>query len=302
MNQRRVFLRWTVATATTVSWMPRVWCDTVEASENRVLQQLLADGVKLPGASSMKLPAPLLDDAMSAAEQRKAVEEVAEGKQTWQALSRKAVVAPFILKSEMEAAGPDASVRRINLWFVAYGDLATIKNDSFLTEQFQSTSTDDDEAMAHVLGKEELEKRKIPAHRLVDRFRYVAADVTLMQRVRIQVTTCTELTETPQSVIAASQVADEFRADPDRPNQWIPLVRDANGKLTNGTPQPYAEMASYVKATPLKDVKGALLVEYHLAFVEPRGWFNGSNLLRSKIPIVAQNIVRQVRRALTKKS
>ncbi len=302
MHHRRSFLRWSLVAGGTLPCLKIGDSDTLWAADNQLLPQLLSTDAKRPAAQAIQLPEPLLNDEMNGTQQRQALENVAEGKHTWQALTRKAVVAPFVLKTEMEAAGADASVRKINLWFVAYGDLATIKKDSFLTEQFQSTSTDDDEATARVLTKEELEKRKIPAERLTDSFRFVAADVTLMQRVRVEVTTCTELTETAQSVVAATQVAEEFASDPERPNQWTPLVRDASGKLTKGTPQPYSEMASYVKATQLKDIGGALLVEYHLAFIEPRGWFNGSNLLRSKIPIVAQNIVRQVRRGLTKKN
>ena len=40
-------------------------------------------------------------------------------------------------------------------------------------------------------------------------------------------------------------------------------------------------------------------MEYHVAFVEPQGWFHGTNLLRSKLPIVAQEMVRKFRRNLS---
>jgi hypothetical protein len=37
-----------------------------------------------------------------------------------------------------------------------------------------------------------------------------------------------------------------------------------------------------------------------VTFIEPREWFHGTNLLRSKLPIVAQDIVRKFRRNLAK--
>jgi hypothetical protein len=53
-----------------------------------------------------------------------------------------------------------------------------------------------------------------------------------------------------------------------------------------------------VKATRLAAPAGALFVEYHVVFLEPQGWFRGTNLLRSKLPIVAQDLVRKFRRRM----
>jgi hypothetical protein len=55
-----------------------------------------------------------------------------------------------------------------------------------------------------------------------------------------------------------------------------------------------------VKVTRLVEPAGALFVEYHLVFVEPRAWFGGANLLRSKVPILAQSEVRAFRRELAR--
>ena len=45
---------------------------------------------------------------------------------------------------------------------------------------------------------------------------------------------------------------------------------------------------------------GALFVEQHIIFAEPTGWFDGANLLRSKLPNVVQNAVRTTRREWAK--
>jgi hypothetical protein len=43
-----------------------------------------------------------------------------------------------------------------------------------------------------------------------------------------------------------------------------------------------------------------LLIEVHMVFAEPKGWFEGRNLLRSKLPPVMQDSVRKFRRQLAK--
>jgi hypothetical protein len=76
----------------------------------------------------------------------------------------------------------------------------------------------------------------------------------------------------------------------------LPLVRDEAGKQKLGQPHPYHAAGGYLKATRLHEPAGAVLVEYHLTFDEPAGWFSGANLLRSKLPIVSQDGVRKFRR------
>jgi hypothetical protein len=102
--------------------------------------------------------------------------------------------------------------------------------------------------------------------------------------------------------MAASILDRRFANDPDFPNRWRPVTRDDNGKRQLGAPQPYFGFGGYAKATRLVEPAGAILIEYHAAFAEPQDWFGGTNLLRSKLPILAQMIVRQLRRGLEKKN
>jgi hypothetical protein len=63
-----------------------------------------------------------------------------------------------------------------------------------------------------------------------------------------------------------------------------------------GPARPYIGAAWYSKATKLQQPQGAVLFEYHIVFDEPEGWFNGANLLRSKLPLLVQDGVRKFRR------
>jgi hypothetical protein len=44
-----------------------------------------------------------------------------------------------------------------------------------------------------------------------------------------------------------------------------------------------------------------LLVEAHFAFAEPRAWFDGAPILRSKLSLIAQDQIRRLRRELAEK-
>ena len=100
-------------------------------------------------------------------------------------------------------------------------------------------------------------------------------------------------TQSKDSVVVAMKMDERFTDDKVHPGQWQPLVNRQPGKA-----HPYSALAGYAKATELKTIKGALLVEVHVVFAEPTDWFGGRNLLRSKLPPVAQDSVRKFRRKL----
>ena len=62
----------------------------------------------------------------------------------------------------------------------------------------------------------------------------------------------------------------------------------------------YSDAALYLKVTRLHEPRGALFGEGHVVFTEPYGWFEGANLLRSKLPPAIQQVVRDLRRELLK--
>jgi hypothetical protein len=69
-----------------------------------------------------------------------------------------------------------------------------------------------------------------------------------------------------------------------------------NGQPLLGSPTTYVSAGGYLKATKLAQPNGALLVEYHLVYDEPAGWFDGKNLLRPKLNTKAEDDVRLFRR------
>lgn len=282
-------------------------CSTTLAGENPLFKSLIVDGVQVANGPALVLPAPTITDGMSAVQQRTAIEAVAKPNHTAESLLRKSVVAPFILKITDDEASKTAggTGRRVDLWFVVYGDLQKLRDVSFWENQIATAKPNGDQndtEKGTELSAIDLAKRGIQVDEQDDyRERYLAGSFVLFDRVRIRGTVFTTETLDDESAMFAVLLDPRFSTDEEYPNSWQPIRREETGKLTVGELQTYQGAGSYMKATQLKEPADAILVEYHLVFDEPVGWFNGANLLRSKLPILVQDSVRKFRRKLAER-
>jgi hypothetical protein len=103
---------------------------------------------------------------------------------------------------------------------------------------------------------------------------------------------------TPESIEIASVLDERFNNDAQFPNIWRKIDPQADKGMELGPPQPYAGLGNYVRVTQLKSPVGALFVEIHTIYHEPQGWFDGFNLIRSKLPLVTKDNVASFRRKL----
>ncbi|HEY4309674.1 MAG TPA: hypothetical protein VGN12_09515 [Pirellulales bacterium] len=270
--------------------------------DNPILKQLVDAGVPVGSGAPLKLPPPTLPDGLDAAAQKKAIQGIADANHPVDALLRKSIVSPFqlIIRSEGNATG-DVTGKRVDIWCVVYGDLSTITKEGFLEERFslgsKGESNNKPAAKSVILSAEELKKRNIQIATAADaKEGFAYASFSLFDRVQISGTGHVYQTRTKTSVLMASLLAPGFADDADFANRWAAIDRDKEGNFKVGAPHPYAGYGSYVKVTELIEPSGALFVEYHLVFDEPKAWFSGANLLRSKLPLMVQDNIRKFRR------
>jgi len=272
-----------------------------DARDNPVLNDLLNQGVTI-GGTAIKLPPPTLADGLGAKEQRAAMEQITDASHPLDRLLRRAVVAPFVLKLSSESTdSANEPARRVDLWFVVYGTLEDVASQDFANRWSDMAggkdSSDDLPARSGELTAEEIAERKLDQG-LGEDEHFLFSTSNLFERARISATRQAVVTKTDESLLVAARVDSRFDNDSEYSNHWQPLARDKAGKLAAGKAQPYAGAAFYAKVTKLAEPAGALFVEYHQAFNEPKDWFHGANLLRSKLPILAQDSVREFRRRL----
>jgi hypothetical protein len=120
----------------------------------------------------------------------------------------------------------------------------------------------------------------------------------LLDRIEVESTQRVAVTRSAESIVIASRTDPRAGVEGRWPNRWVTLDPLARGP-TGRRPNPYDGGIGYAKVTRLEEQPGAVVIEVHFAFVEPRAWFDGAPILRSKLGLVSQDQVRRLRRELT---
>lgn len=269
--------------------------DDFHGRTNSLFKELLDKGIAVTDGKALKLPAPTMPDGLDKAAQVKVLKALAGDDYPLDELLRPSIVAPQIVKfRDVDAGTPDARGRGVDLWFIAHGnlDFLTAKN---LQGQFSGGKNRVTE-----LKDADLAKRGIKITAAEGREEsYLHGVGTLLDRVQISSTNHGMITRTKESIVLATRLDPRFAKDAEFPNQWRSLtVKDDKEVL--GPPQSYDGAGMYIKLTRLHEPAGAIFVEFHQVFVEPKKWFDAPNMLKSKLPIVIQAEVRAFRKDLTK--
>lgn len=277
---------------------------TLAASENPVFDELLQKGVTTSQGVAVQLPPPILPDGLDAAGQKAALAKAADPRTPLEEMMQDSVYAPAAVKirsakASDEEEGP--TVRTIDVWFIVRGDWNVLTSKDF----FESAIHTKDEGPSRViveagmLNDQELAERKLTAvvkEDFEERFLYTT--FRLFDRVQVSVTRFSVLTKSKNSSMAAGRLDPRFLHDAAHPNEWRPLIRDERTEVKLGDAQPFSHAGGYAKITRLLEPDNAVLVECHLVYEEPYGWFDGANLVRQKVPLMVNEKVRVFRRKL----
>lgn len=272
--------------------------DDFHARTNTIYKDLLAKGIAVTDTQSLKLPAPAMPDGLDKAGQLAALKQLAGDDYQIEDLVRAAIVAPHIFKfRELDASATDARGRAVGVWFVAHGNLDKLTTKTLQT-QFASGS-----ARVTSISDADLLRRKIKVKAEPGlEESYMHGVGTLLDRVRIHSTNHGMISRGKDSIVAASRLDTRFTKDADFPNLWRSVSIKDDGKEELGPVNPYEGAGGYIRLTRLHEPPGAIFVEVHQVFLEPKKWFDAPNMLKSKLPIVIQSEVRAFRKDLTKLS
>jgi hypothetical protein len=264
---------------------------------NDVYQALLRDGLTLAG-SRIAFPAPLVTEGDTPDAERAALRKLAGSDDAVQELLRNSVTAPQILRLHDEKAGDGTMIRIAHLWFAVHARLEEIDAAPLggRDEDGKPVEAGNMRFSGRRLSDEELNQRGIT--RLdpkLEWYSHVAGD--LLDRIQVEATDHIRGTKGPGSWVFASRTDPRFDEDRPYPNRWRTVGPKGQSQESAGF-RHYAGGGSTTRITRLASMPGALLVEGHFAFAEPRAWFDGAPILRSKISLVAQDQIRRFRREL----
>jgi hypothetical protein len=129
--------------------------------------------------------------------------------------------------------------------------------------------------------------------------RFGQMECSLLDKVEAKMTNRSLGTRSDGSLVVATKTVLDLPDNGRSRNVWRSVERRA-GKLVYGPWQPYTGVVGYAKVTRLDFHPGALFVEIHGAFSEPKGWFNGRGILKAKISIVTEKEIRDLRREVAR--
>ncbi|MBY0457746.1 MAG: hypothetical protein K2V38_10445 [Gemmataceae bacterium] len=268
--------------------------------QNPLYKRLLDTGLEVPGGKAIKFPAATMPDGLSAAQQKDIIKKVIGSDYDFDEFTRDALVAPQVLRiGDVESGDPKNPGRSVGVWFVVHGDFKQLEDDKFLDRLV--TAGKGANGKGGSLTAEQLAARKIEIKKGDEkREGYGTVEFDFLEKVRLKATGHAMWSRNGESVVAAAEIDPRFRGDKEFPNEWRSIVK-AGGETKYGPPSPWGGASMYLKITRLSEPSGALFVEQHIVFAEPTGWFDGANLLRSKLPLAVQDSVRSMRKEFKKK-
>src|SRR5262245_13588749 len=266
------------------------------AEPKPLLAEMTSDGLAIPGGKRFPLQQPAMAKGLSA-EQKQAVVEKFAREFPRGVFLRRDSAAPHVWKIE-SIKGDDGKRRgnRIDLYFAAYGKVKDLERQEMLGALMGSNRTKE----PVVLAEKDLAGRKITPAKLEGiEERYVVLDLELIEKVQISGVVRSQKRWEDGSLVSAMVLDDRFADDKEHPNRWRAIKEQRGERVGFGPPRPYSGFGGYVKATPVKD--DLLFFELHFAFAEPYDWFEGRNMLASKLPLALGSNVKTTRLKLAGK-
>ncbi len=285
------------------------------ATENTLLTELVTKGVTMPDKLVVTLPAPLMAEGLTAAQQAEVLKQVAKDKALGgnvNLLLDKSSAAPISLKlGKMPSRQGNDLIRKVNVCFIVYGDWDVLVGKPFAKGILKQNQPNNNAAgtavtKAGYLTATEMAVRRLSARSIPDlKEYYLYTTFKLFDQVEVSATRFGMATKTPTGVIVAAKVDPRFADDKEYPNRWRPIIRNAAGNPILGRPQPYPRANAknvsgagfYAKVTRLVAPADAIFVEYHSAFYEPVDWFGADNvnLLPAELRKIVPYQVKQFR-------
>lgn len=270
---------------------------------NSLVDSLVTEGFKTVDGDQLVLPKPILIDGMSADQQEQALLPFAKdkGRDRFYDAGIKSV---FVFDvDEVKELNNKATVRELVVYFVAEGKLDDINEKKLLEDVVKPGEKKQEGALpegSRELTKDEIEKAKLEVGKKDDGtlINYGSIQANLIDKVHLDVISKSVSTKTDESITVGTRLEPSVAEALNLPCIWQPIERVKNQPTLGDKKESYQAAAGYARATALKNVKDRILVEIHVVFVEPYAWYQGRNLLGSKLPPVINNAVSDFRRKL----
>jgi hypothetical protein len=265
-----------------------------------LIQNLIEVGLAIPEVGRHKMPKPTLEVGMPEAQVKAVVKTFEDDRPDF---LEPRLSAPYRLDrmTPLENKDGDTRGRELNLWFAAHGDIKKLDDQNILGTLLGAQGKKKAAKDTIYLEEADLKKRGITPVKIANGDeRFSVLEMDLIEKVRLSGVLRTQRRWINGSLVSTMILDERFANDAKYPNRWAPIDPEDHDKT--GPAKPYSGFAGYIKATPVPGMKDVIFVEVHFAFSEPFDWFEGKNLLASKMPLAVKQNVPALRRKIAGKN
>ncbi len=268
-----------------------------KADDANIADKLFDSGVAMPGLDGVLFLPPTMQPGLSA-EQRMSKLKALSRSAGWKQFSRKSAVAPVSIDTTfLKDTRGVRTGHAMHVAFVVHASLETLKDKDVMKQLFGSSSDAPDAgnveqtAQDNKLAEADLARFGVKPQEGVS---YSRTQLPLLKRVMVQGVLQVQQKDLDEDTIDIQFYLDpRFNGNGTISNTWSVINQGAQPYL-----QAYDGAAGYIRISRLTEIPDACLVEARVILHEPAAWFGGSNLLRSKLPLMIQEAARSFRRKL----
>ena len=250
------------------------------------------DKVRFPSGDSFSLALPTLSVGQSDKQRMDQLTALAGGA-GWKRFSRNSVVAPVAIDVKyLNGADGSRVGHSLHAAFVVHASLETLKDKDLMQQLFanESSSGKTESKSEGQVSDKVLIERGITK---TENTSFANAEIALLKKVTVRGVLQVQKSESENGIDFAFRLDKRFNDADQTSNAWSRIGKD---KATLPDWTPYSGAAGYLVVRRLPELESACLIECRVLLHEPKEWFNGSNLLRSKLPLMIQETARSFRR------
>jgi hypothetical protein len=266
--------------------------------------ELIEPGLRAATGDFIPMEGPGLKEGLDSTAQQSVLEKLS-GNDGWERFSRSSVVAPVTVSIQSINDGKsDRYGYQLHSAYVLHSPMSTLRDQSLMERTFGKPTAEDQEAGLSIRELKPNELSSVdPKFQPVDNVGYSYIEIPLLSKIRLDGAIRVERHESARQLDIAWVFDDRFSTSSDKlSNQWTKLKANELGKLEAGSPNPYGGAGGWIRLFEVSQNPPQVVVEMRWILHEPDAWFNGGNLLRSKLPILIQESVRSFRRKLAQAS
>jgi hypothetical protein len=297
MNHRR----WSAVLLMAAVFFPPGACGQ-EGRWAGLMNDLLSDGLDVSSGQRVSVSPPILDPQDTSDDPLAATSRLA-GSKEWKQFSRKSVVAPVRIDLDYLRTSDGTRLgQRMHIAFVVHAGIETLRDADVMRRLLRGNSQQSERPEG--FHSESINRDVLKAFGVesTEACSYSWLEFVLLKKVELQAVIRSQRTEGDGFFVIAWMLDERFTdhepPDDDYRNEWVKRDRDELGKTIRGERHSYSGAGGYLVVSGLEGIEGASLIEAEIVFSEPAAWFGGSNLLRSKLPLIVQESVRRFRREL----